>query len=304
MNPKIFFAKLFHLMRSRGLTYMLTFIIAVSGSALAWRQSNTVRVNYWENQPLALSDYFYGMKIVHLSDLHTRAIGPLEKNLVRKLKTIKPDLIFITGDFVNSNHDIPYCGELLRQIQEVAPTVAVLGNHDHWFLNRVTDTDSLKETIRQSGVTLLVNESMEFKRGDETLYIIGLDDNHLGLDDYALATRDVPEDARRIVLAHSPEIAGKLDMSNVDLILSGHNHDGQIKLPLVGNMLMLPFMNHSYGFFDIGDKPNSMYVTSGIGTTYVPMRLGTRAEIAVFDYSSMPEPADVPAEVLQGANSF
>lgn len=277
---------------------MLTFIIAVSGSALAWRQSNTVRVNYWENQPQALSEYFYGLKIVHLSDLHTRAIGPLERNLVKKLKTIKPDMIFITGDFVNSNRDIPYSGKLLAQIQEIAPTIAVLGNHDHWFMNRVTDVDSLKATIRRSGVTLLVNQSMEFKRGDETLYIVGLDDNHLGLDDYELATRDVPVDARRVVLAHSPEIAGRLDMSNIDLILCGHNHDGQIKLPLVGNVLMQPFMNHGYGFFDIDNKPNSMYVTSGIGTTYVPVRLGTRAEIAVFDYTGCPQPA-VPSEVLQ-----
>lgn len=272
---------------------MLTFIIAVSGSALAWRQSNTVQVNYWANQPQTLSEYFYGMKIVHLSDLHTRAIGALERNLVKKLRTIKPDMIFITGDFVNSDRDIPYCGELLTQIQEVAPTIAVLGNHDHWFLNRVTNTDSLKETIRESGVTLLVNESMLFKRDDQTLYIVGLDDNHLGLDDYDLATQNVPEDARRVVLAHSPEIAGKLDMSNIDLILCGHNHDGQIKLPLVGNMLMHPFMNHSYGFFDIDNKPNSMYVTSGIGTTYVPVRLGTRAEIAVFDYTRIGNPASI-----------
>jgi hypothetical protein len=256
----------------------------ITATACVWRDTNKLIIEHFNGRPDRITRELHGLRFVHISDLHTRYIGYLEKNLVSQVSQIKPDLILVTGDFVNSNDDIVACGELLKSLQEIAPIVAILGNHDHWFMGEVIDVEKLISTIKMTGTILLGNEAIEMRYDANDVYIIGLDDNHLGLHDYSKAINGVPPEATKILLAHSPEIAEQTDLSNIDLVLCGHRHGGQIMLPFFAGVIGNSVWTHFKGFYNVAGVEDKRYVTGGVGASFIPIRFGTRAEIAVFDF--------------------
>jgi len=260
--------------------------MALFAAGKTYYDTNFSKVAFFHNRPERLIEYFDGLRIVHISDLHTRYIGVLERRLLESLRELEPDMIFITGDFVNSSEDIPACREILNEIQKIAPIYAVLGNHDHHFMRIVVNTDKLKDTVRETGATLLVNESLRFDHNGRSLYIVGLDDNHLGYDDYKAAVEGIDDSAPRIVLAHSPEIVNHLDLSNIQLILSGHTHGGQFRLPLTKKLYGSYASPFKSGFYDQGRFEDILFITRGIGASWIPLRLGARPEIVVFDFDA------------------
>ncbi len=263
---------------------MTTLVLFAAGKT--YYDTNFCRVAFFHNRPERLSEHFDGLRIVHISDLHTRYMGALERRLLDSLRELEPDLIFITGDFVNSNEDIPACREILSEIQKIAPIYAVLGNHDHHFMSVVVNTEKLIDTIRTTGATLLVNQSHRFEHNGQSIYFVGLDDNHLGYDDYSRAVQDIPEDAPRILLAHSPEIINRLDLDNIKLILSGHTHGGQFRLPLTKKLYGNSASPFKSGFYDRNGREDLLFITRGIGASWIPIRIGARPEIAVFDFDA------------------
>ncbi|MGB5202893.1 metallophosphoesterase [Eudoraea sp.] len=223
------------------------------------------------------------IKIVHLTDLHINELKSFHKAIAKKINQELPDLICITGDSVNRNNGLPVLNQFLDLISKEIPKVVIMGNKE--YAGKV-DINSFRALIKKHNGQLLINESLKFSTANRNLAIIGIDDFIGGNPDFtnALTGYDSAEEA--IVLNHCPEysdeiaLLNEIQKVNIKLILSGHTHGGQITF--LGKAFYKPggcgrFLRGWYKLNDI-----RMYVSKGIGTKYIPIRMGCRAEATIF----------------------
>jgi hypothetical protein len=230
-----------------------------------------------------LTQAFDGFKIVQISDIHVSHYMT-EKRLERVVNLVnqqKPDIVVITGDFINKYRQFvpPLLVKELKKLNPQELTLSVLGNHDHW---RKRQTERLRKALVRSDVINLDNQVYTLTRGREKLIFAGIDDPYTGQGNLAKLLEVLPEDGAVILLVHEPDFADiSQKIGRFDLQLSGHSHGGQIRLPLLG-ALVLPSGGKKYvmGL----QKVNNMieYTNRGVGMTKVPFRFGSRPEITVF----------------------
>ena len=163
----------------------------------------------------------------------------------------------------------------------VAPIIATPGNNDYCCM------DILEAVFKRHGVTFLKNETILLRQSDDSIYLVGLEDNFLWKDDYFRAVEAISPEASRIVLGHAPGISEKIDPAGVELILSGHLHGGQIMLPIIGSYLStnrVCFCSRFYasGLYDVNGI--ILFSNRGLGTSIIPLRLFSRPEIAVLKF--------------------
>ncbi len=220
-----------------------------------------------------LPQEFEGMRIVHISDLHSSKFGRREKEILTIINQLKPDFIFITGDFISPNPDIGSVSFFWQVLGEryLNRVFGVWGNHDHWYKN----FEVLKKKLKQAQIEILENEKKKLKIGPskEYIYLIGVDDPHTNRDNLSRARQGIVDrNISQILLAHSPDIMSKVEEQGIDLVLTGHNHGGQIVFPVIGPIFVPSRSGRKYlkGLF----KENStyLYVNRGIGTSLVPIR--------------------------------
>lgn len=212
-----------------------------------------------------LAPAFDGLRVVHLSDLHC---GPSFFNNAHLRRTIaranafNPDLVVLTGDFVNHLGSIHNCARLLSGLRARYGVVAVLGNHDYW-----TNPAAITRELRSVGITVLKNEAISIERGESRLWLAGLDDAWEGRPNLAQATQDIPAGEPIILLVHEPDVATVASSWPIDLQLSGHTHGGQVRLPGVG-ALVTPNLGHNYpmGWYRVGEM--QLYTSRGVGVTF------------------------------------
>ena len=236
-----------------------------------------------DNLPVA----FHGYTVAQISDIHLDEYTEpyfLER-IVGQVNALKPDLALLTGDFVTRGvysmfaaRNAAYrCAEIVSTLN--APLrYACLGNHD------VTVSAPLViEALTAHGTPVLVNQHVAIERGSERLWLAGVDDPGTRHPDLDLAVPDAPG-APVILMAHEPDYADKVVQHPrfplIDLMLSGHSHGGQIRLPFVG-ALVLPPMGEKYveGYFRF--ERMQLYVNRGIGTVGLPFRLNCPPEITL-----------------------
>lgn len=223
-----------------------------------------------------------GLRIAHATDLHLNDRSPAMA-LPDVLEDLDFDLLAFTGDFIDQDADVPVLERLLARLPASYPKVAVLGNHDHWSLSRHptrNDVDLLVRVLGDNGVTVLVNTHTVLAAG--ALVVAGVDDPVTARPDVAAATRGVPAGAFVLLLAHTPDVVNQLSGCHADLVLTGHTHGGQVRLPAIGpvvNMSRLP-RNRILGFFDHDGIP--VYVNAGMGYSGVDVRFRCPSEVAVF----------------------
>ena len=222
------------------------------------------------------------IKIVQLSDLHLHSINSALEQLAKKINQLKPDLIAITGDAIDEAENLHLLDEFLSLIDREIRKVAILGNWEYWG---EVDLKGLREVYEKHNCKLLVNESKQFQFKEKTLSVIGIDDFVGGYASYKLATDNFVKSDYNIVLNHYPkysdQIVERCQRDNISFILSGHTHGGQIRL-----FNYVPFLpqgsgNYVKGWYKELNPP--MYVSKGIGTSVLPVRFGSRAEIAIFN---------------------
>ncbi len=170
---------------------------------------------------------FDGFQVLWISDLHSDYIDGLTEKVLSLAERAEYDIAVLGGDFCFHHMMTPAaadCARLVAQkLVKKTPVYAVLGNHDY---------APLADVLRQSGVTLLLNENTAICRNGHTLRLIGVDDCHyFKADDLSLATQGVNEKEVTILLSHSPELYAAAAEKGIDLMLSGHTHGGQICLP-------------------------------------------------------------------------
>jgi len=253
------------------------------------------------DMPLAgLSPVFDGMKVVQLSDIHMDEYTEpfFLRHVVDRINQMQPDAVLLTGDYVSDGlFGKPYavraawvCAGILKDLK-CRQLYAILGNHDVGV-----GADEVIEALTANGITVLRNTCIPIERAGSRFWLAGTDDPVMGNPDLGLAVphwiRNVPNEPI-VLIVHAPDYANFLldDPASkaVHLMLSGHTHGGQIRLPFIGP-LFLPNYGKRYveGWFHLGERwnPLSLYVNRGIGTVGVPFRLNCPPEIALFTLRS------------------
>ncbi|MCK5491400.1 MAG: metallophosphoesterase [Candidatus Pacebacteria bacterium] len=275
--------------KKRNIILILVFLISLI--TLFWYsfvfEPNNIQVEKINIKIENLPEEFEGTKIVHLTDFHSKNFGEREKKVLEILDDINPDFVFITGDFIDhKTKDIDSCQEFWRELgnKYQGKIFGVLGNHEYW--NNDAGSEFLKSLLNESGVVVLDNKNEKIFQGDEYIYLIGVGDPHTGNDNLEKAVTGVEKDIPKILLAHSPDIVNNsedIEKEKVDLILVGHTHGGQVKIPFL-RPFWTPTENrgkYASGLFEINDT--YLYVNRGIGTTVLPIRFNCSLEVTMIE---------------------
>ena len=224
--------------------------------------------------------------LAQLSDLHLNSIVPLHKALAEKVNAKKPDAILITGDAIDSRSDLKLLDNFLKLLIDI-PKVAILGNHE-WESD--VDLEELANIYKDNNGVLLVNRTVPLANNGtlSRILVTGLDDPLLGNQNLAEALRHTENSPNHILLVHRPLLNDETtthlaQMSHqFNLILAGHTHGGQINV--LGFTPGIPEGSGHYvkGWYSNYGTP--MYVSRGIGTVILPVRIGARPEVAIFKY--------------------
>lgn len=215
-----------------------------------------------------------GVRLAHLSDLHVSAdVRP--RRLLRMVELVnqrKPDFVLLTGDYVNITvRALPRLIDALSRLS--VPAWGVLGNHDHW-----ADAVRVETALWRSGVRVLRNASATFELRGAPLHLVGIDDHRTGHADPEAAFRGVPALGTRLVITHDPNAVDALCGRGAALVLAGHTHGGQIRLPrLTESIARRIGVKYLAGFFPVGE--GWLYVNRGLGAA-VPVRWAAPREIA------------------------
>lgn len=224
---------------------------------------------------------FDGYRIVQLSDLHAAEFGRNNARLVQKVAAARPDLIVLTGDFIEDETQIPVTRTLARQLIELAPVYFVSGNHD-WASHA---SDELFDTLSDVGVTCLHNEAVTLERGGDSIVLAGVDDPNGPSDmprpdEVAADAQAAHPEAFTILLGHRNYWVEKYPALPVDVIFCGHAHGGIIRLPGIGGLIGTAhslFPDYTEGMFASGQY--QMIVSRGLGQIPLIPRLGNNPEI-------------------------
>ncbi len=235
---------------------------------------------------------FNGFLIAQVSDLHNAVFGENNAELLQILSECKPNIIVVTGDLVDAEHtDIDVALDFAKEAAHIAGTYYVTGNHE----GSLSQYDELKTGLESMGVVVLEDASMQLEYNGEKVTLIGLSDpsftlkgNMLGevpaMVDTKLRGLIGDKDDYTILLSHRPELFETYVNCGVDLVLSGHAHGGQFRLPFIGG-LVAPnqglFPKYDAGLYTKGDT--NMIVCRGLGNSIIPIRFNNRPEIVLLE---------------------
>ena len=226
------------------------------------------------------------LRVVQLSDLHT---GPFigysaVREWVNAANAQRPDLIVVTGDFVDHwfGRNLEELERVLLELRAPLGVWGVWGNHDH---ARFADLRGLESSLNRAGIHILNNSGVPLRND---LYLAGVDDVQRGSPDVLGALRNRPKDAACLLLAHNPDLIPDIPQE-VDLTLCGHTHGGQIRLPGWGPVFTSSEHGQRFASGWVEERALPLaYVSRGLGTVIVPARLDCPAELAVFDLLPTP----------------
>lgn len=258
----------------------------------------------WGNTALELNTYtiassripaaFHGYRIAHVSDLHNAQMGTDNEKLLAMLREASPDMIAITGDLVDSrNTDIEITLQFAEEAIKIAPCYYVTGNHEA----RISEYDTLRNSLSELGVIVLEDTAVEIEKSGERITLLGVDDpsfqtDYLFGDDTAvmkkkLQTMTWDKDTYTVLLSHRPELFDSYVENGIDLVLSGHAHGGQFRLPFVGGIVAPNqglFPTYASGLYT--DGKTNMLVSRGIGNSILPFRFNNRPEVILIELQS------------------
>jgi len=263
-----------------------------------------IEITHREIQIAGLPPVFDGLRVAQLSDIHLDIYSePLFlRDAVDHVNRLNPDLVFLTGDYVTrfkgmrrfahgaglqfARGSAWQCANLLAGLT-CRERFAILGNHDV-----MVGRDVVTTALADNGMKVLVNSCLPIERAGSRFWLAGLDDPVEGWPDPDLAIpvriRNLPQEPV-FVLCHAPDYADKLLAhpagQSVALMLAGHSHGGQVRLPLVG-ALALPPLGEKYveGWFRLGNM--QLYVNRGLGTVVLPFRFDCPPEITLLTLGS------------------
>lgn len=275
-------------MRRRGVTYIVGLLLLLTGLLAFYGfkiEPNLVTVRHYNIQ--ASITGMDSLRIAQISDVQIGehyTVKNLER-VVRKIQKQKPDVILFSGDLFENYSE---CGKdveaqviaLLQQLDAPKGKYAVWGNRDYGG----GAEKAYQRILQTAGFTLLCNSSAEILTdGGHTVLLCGLDDSLFGKPDGSAFQQPNGDYDYRILTLHEPDIAQLWSHSNFQLILAGHSHGGQVRLPFLPGMKTILAEQYTHHFYTLNEETGlQLYVNTGLGTSHIPVRVGVVPEIAIF----------------------
>ena len=233
-----------------------------------------------ENWPKELS----GLRIAAISDIHTG--GPFINDrklqeIVARTNALNPDLIVLLGDYMSPNswhsHRVEpeVTAAALKNLKAPLGVYSVLGNHDWWYSG-----EKVRRAFEQNGIRVLEGEVAEVKWRDRSFWLVGLADLWTRPQHIGETIAKVPPGSTIIALTHNPDIFPRLPQS-VPLLIAGHTHGGQVNIPLIGRPVTTSDLGPRYVAGHLFENGHHLFVTTGIGTSILPVRFRVPPEIVI-----------------------
>ena len=245
----------------------------------------TIQIDNWP-QPLD------GLRIAVLSDIHVDDWFITEKKLrtiVERTNQLQPDLIMILGDYMSSDGWVTsrvepeVFGAVLKDLRAPLGVYSVLGNHDWWYSGL-----RVRRALEQNGIKVLENESAKVDVRGMSLWLVGFADLWTRPQRIADTVATVPEGQPLIVLTHNPDIFPNVPQ-RAQLLLAGHTHGGQVRFPIIGPVIESSEYGDRWVSGHVFADNHHLFVTTGIGTSIVPVRFGLPPEIVLLTLRSGPQ---------------
>lgn len=263
---------------------ILVIIILILGLGLLYSRfiaTSGLKVKEYKVVNNKITDSYHGLKIIHLSDIHYNStINEKElNNIVDKVNEIKPDIAVLTGDLIDErlSYDKDIIINCLSKIEAKLGKFAVSGNHD-------IPLDDYNYIIKESGFTSLDNKyELIYSKTSEPIIIsgIGYGDEDIGIktEQYDKYISELKADDIKpiysILLVHEPDTVDNLDLNKYDLVLAGHSHGGQVRIPFIGKLYTPQGAKKYYDeYYKISNT--DLYISSGLGTSMYKFRLFNR----------------------------
>lgn len=276
----------------RAIRAIIVLILIASLSCLVWGffiepnrlvvRQETIQIENW---PKELS----GLRIAVIADIHAGSPFIKEAKLqkiVSETNQAKPDLIVLLGDFVIRDrfYKQPIAPEvtagMFKDFSAPLGIYAVLGNHDWWY-----NGAKVRRALEDNGIRVLEDEVAEVKWRDKSFWLVGLADLWTRPQHVQDAIAKAPQGSTIIALTHNPDIFPSLPPS-VPLLLAGHTHGGQVNLPVIGQPIVPSHFGQRYAAGHIFDNGHHIFVTTGIGTSILPVRFRVPPEIVILTIKS------------------
>lgn len=243
-----------------------------------------------------------GIRAIMLADYHNNI--PVKEKVLKKLRELRPDIVLVAGDMVVANNesraDIADTAKLLNEMAGLCPVIYGMGNHERGLQEGVHDTAGIWETYKKSlskNVIILDNSAVDMVIGENKLHIMGLS---LSMEYYTRLTAKPLDDtvlkdsvgyaaasSYNILIGHNPDYFPVYTGLSTELILSGHNHGGLVRLPILGGILsprLHIFPKYDYGKYTSG--MTNMLVTNGLGAHSIKIRINNIPELVYIEINS------------------
>lgn len=281
-----------HILTKKKTICILSGILLILIVWTAWGNA-ALELNTYTISSRGLPDAFDGYRIAQVSDLHNAEFGGGNQRLLDMLREAEPDMIAITGDLIDSRKtNIAVALAFAEEAVRIAPCYYVSGNHEA----RVPEYRELKAGLEAAGVTVLDDARVEIEISGKSITIIGVNDPSFLADyltsDAAVMDRKLSELSSEdagftILLSHRPELFDTYAAHEMDLVLTGHAHGGQFRLPLIGGLIAPNqglFPKYDDGLYSEGNT--NIIVSRGLGNSIIPFRFNNRPEVVLIELKS------------------
>lgn len=272
---------------------LVTFIFV----AITYHQNSSITVNKYKIKSKSIPKSFNNFKIVHLSDIHNDYYGYKLENLVSKIEKESPDIIVITGDLVDAQkYNVENTLGFVESIKNIAPIYFVYGNHDI-AINGDAHYKRMVEQLKEKGIIFMNIESDSIIRGGDSINILGIQDPSTvySIEDFnniysteekvrlmldKVVENKTNKESFTILLSHRPEFINIYKEYEVDLVLSGHAHGGQFRIPFLGGIYAPGqgfFPKYTAGLHEENDT--KLIISRGLGNSRLPVRIFNTPEL-------------------------
>lgn len=247
--------------------------------------SNKLEKRFYQVKSNKVTD---NIRIVCLSDMHLKEFGKNNETLIHEVKKLGPDIIALVGDMNLENQPDNYgmVTDLCLKLDEIAPVYYSLGNHEIDAM--LFHGSNIYKDIKKAGIKILNNETETITVGATTIDIIGLTQNPVEFEEYGKEFFDKAMSESnhfKLVLNHYPEqFFGTFDDYEIDLMLAGHTHGGQVRLPWIGGLYAADqgfFPQLCDGYHEVGDS--RLLISRGLGKSGIVPRIFNKPEIMIVD---------------------
>ena len=225
-----------------------------------------------------------GLRIAALADIHAgspfNGLDKLER-IVALTNQSNPDLIVLLGDYVIhgviGGEFVPpnELALVLAKMQAPLGVWAVLGNHDWWL-----DAERVQSALEHHGIRVLEDSSAPIHHGSGEFWLTGIRDLWEGRPNIERALQEAPEDSPSIAITHNPDVFPRVP-TRVNLVIAGHTHGGQVSIPFIGPVFVPSSYGQRYAAGHIVENGRHLFVTTGLGTSILPVRFLVPPEISI-----------------------